>query len=124
MSTTLSLHPALWQQLEQTAEEQEMEVTSLIETALQAYLRQREREQIADEAQAYHELHPTLAQQYLGQYVAVHHRQVIDHDVDFQALHTRIRQQLGRRPVLIRRVEAAPERSLVFRSPILERNQQ
>jgi len=32
-------------------------------------------------------------------------------------LHSRIRQRFGRQPVLLRCVEAGPERVLVFRSP-------
>ncbi|MEJ5309630.1 MAG: DUF5678 domain-containing protein [Anaerolineae bacterium] len=120
MTTTLALQPALWEQLQQTANEQKTDVLELVETAIHTYLRQIEREQIEAEAEAYQKLHPMLTQKYLGQYVAIHHGQVIDHDKDFQQLHARIRQRLGRRPVLLRRVEEAPEREIVFRSPSLE----
>lgn len=120
MTTTLALQPALWEQLQQTADEQKMDVIALVETAIQTYLRQVERDQIEAEAEAYQKLHPMLTQKYLGRYVAVHHGQVIDHDKDFQQLHTRVRQRFGRRPVLLRRVEEAPEREIVFRSPSLE----
>lgn len=120
MTTTLALQPALWEQLQQTANEQKTDVLELVETAIHTYLRQIEREQIEAEAEAYQKLHPMLMQEYLGQYVAIHHGQVIDHDKDFQQLHARVRQRFGRRPVLLRRVEDAPERMLVFRSPSLE----
>lgn len=123
MTITLALQPALWEQLQQTADEQKTNVLELVETAIQTYLRQIEREQIEAEAEAYQKLHPTLTQKYLGEYVAVHHGQMIDHDTDFQRLHERIRKRFGRRPVLLRRVETEPERTLVFRSPSVERSQ-
>jgi len=122
MTTTLALQPALWEQLQQTANEQKTDVLELVETAIHTYLRQIEREQIEAEAEAYQKLHPMLMQKYLGQYVAIHHGQLIDHDKDFQQLHARVRQRFGRRPVLLRRVEEAPERILVFRSPSLEQS--
>ena len=96
------------------------DVIDLVETAIHTYLRQVEREQIEAEAEAYQKLHPALTQRYLGQYVAIHQGQIIDHDKDFQQLHARIRQRFGRRPVLLRRVEEVPERELLFRSPSLE----
>ena len=120
--TTLALQPALWEQLRQTADEQNTNVIALVETAIHTYLRQVERDQIEAEAAAYQKLHPTLTQEYLGEYVAIHHGQVIDHDTDFQCLHARIRKRFGRRPVLLRRVETEPERILVFRSPSVERS--
>jgi hypothetical protein len=122
MTTTLALQPALWEQLQQTADEQETDVIALVETAIHTYLRQIEREQIEAEAKAYQKLYPILVQKYLGQYVAIQRGQVIDHDASFQLLHSRVRQRFGRRPVLLRRVETEPERTLIFRSPSLERS--
>ena len=45
---------------------------------------------------------------------AIHNGKVVDHDQDFQSLHSRIRQRFGRQPVLLRRVEAEPERVWTF----------
>jgi hypothetical protein len=56
----------------------------------------------------------------LGEYVAIHNRQVVDRDREFQMLHTRIRQRYGRQAVLIRKVEPLADRELVFRSPRFE----
>jgi hypothetical protein len=78
-------------------------------------------EKIKAEVTAYIILHPSLLEHYLGQYVALHRGEVIDHDADFQLLHTRIRQRFGRQPILIRRVETDVQRELVFRSPHLQR---
>lgn len=62
-------------------------------------------------------MHAELAEKYLGQYVAIHNGKVVDHDDDFQSLHSRIRQRFGGQPVLLRCVEAEPERVLVICSP-------
>ena len=84
---------------------------------------QEVREKIRAEAEAFRSMHAKLAEKYLGQYVAIHNREIVDHDEDFQVLHTRIRQRFGSQPVLLRLVEAEPERVLTFRSPRLERGQ-
>jgi hypothetical protein len=55
---------------------------------------------------------------HLGEYVAIHNSQVVDHDIDIRALHLRIRHRFGRMPVLIRQVtQSAEARDLVFHSP-------
>jgi glutamyl-tRNA reductase len=111
----------LVEQLEQVAVQRSVEAEELIEAAVRAYLRQMERETIKAEAEAFRSMHGTLAEKYLGQYVAIHGGKVVDSDEDFQALHRRIRQRFGRQPVLLRQVETEPERVLTFRSPRLQR---
>ena len=49
--------------------------------------------------------------------------QVIDHDQDVRTLHLRVFNQLGRVPVLLKKVTSEPDRELVFRSPRFERGQ-
>ena len=112
---TVTLQPELVKQLQQVASEQAMLPEELLETAVRTYLRQIEREKIKAEVEAFHSMHAELVEKYLGQYVAIHNGKVVDQDEDFQSLHTRIRQRFGRQPVLLRRVEAEPERVLVFR---------
>jgi len=121
--STVTLGPELMEKIEQLAAEQAMLPEELLEAALCIYLRQIEREKIRAEAEAFRSMHAELVEKYLGQYVAIHNGRVVDHDQDFQSLHTRIRRRFGRRPVLLRRVETEPERVLVFRSPRLERGQ-
>ena len=118
--STITLQPRLVEQLEQVAAQRSVEAQELIETAVRAYLRQVEREKIKAEAEAFRSMHAELAEKYLGQYVAIHNGKVIDHDEDFQALHSRIRQRFGRQPVLLRQVKSEPERVLTFRSPQFE----
>ncbi len=123
MSTTITLQPRLVEQLEQVAVQRSVEAKELVEAAVRAYLRQMEREKIKAEAEAFCSMHAELAEKYLGQYVAIHGGKVVDHDEDFQTLHSRIRQLFGRQPVLLRQVEVEPERVLTFHSPRLERGQ-
>lgn len=120
---TITLQPSLIEQLQQVASEQAVMPEELLETAVRTYLRQLEREKIKGEAEAFRFMHAELVEKFLGQYVAVHHGKVVDHDHDFQTLHSRIRQRFGRQPVLLRRVEVEAERTLVFRSPRFERDQ-
>ncbi len=121
--STITLQPQLMEQVEQVASERAVRPGELLETAVRTYLRQLDREKIRAEAEAFRSMHAELAEKYLGQYVAIHNGKVIDHDEDFQSLHSRIRQRFGRQPVLLRRVEAEPERVWLFRSPRFERGQ-
>jgi hypothetical protein len=75
---------------------------------------------ISRESAAYRAMHADLIDDYLGQYVAIHDGKLVDHGSDFSTLHERVRKRFGRQPVLVRRVEINPERTLVFRSPCLD----
>jgi len=119
--STLTLPPQLIAELEQAASEQAVNAEQLLEDAVRTYLRQLERDKIKTEANAFRKLHPELVKQYLGRYVALHNGDVVDSDKDFQALHQRIRQRFGRQAVLLRQVTPEPDRTLVMRSPRLER---
>lgn len=118
--TTLTLEPKLQQQLEQVAAEKTTSADELLDAAVRTYLRQLDREKIRLEAAAYRSLHSQLILDYLEQYVAIHRGRVVDSDVNFEALHARIREHFGNQAVLIRRVEIEPERTLTFRSPRME----
>jgi hypothetical protein len=72
---------------------------------------------VAGEKAAFLALHRTLRQQYDGEYVAIYEGKVIDHDASFAALYTRIDAQYPDDFVLIRQVEAEPEKVYQFRSP-------
>jgi hypothetical protein len=119
--STITLQPQLMEQLEEVASDQAVKLEELLENAVRAYLRKLEREKIGAEAAAFQEMHAKLTETHLGQYVAIHNNKVVDNDTDFQALHCRVRQRFGSRPVLLRQVTIKPERELVFRSPRLER---
>lgn len=83
---------------------------------LRNYRRQLEEAKIEAEKQQFLRQHLQLKQTYLGQFIAMHRGQVIDHDQDFETLHRRIRQKYGREAILIRQVEPEPDRLLIVRS--------
>ncbi len=118
---SITLEHQLMEQLEQIASEQAVKPDELVENAVRAYLRQAERKKIQAEAAAFRAMHARLTETHMGKYVAIHNRQIVDDDDDFQSLHSRIRQRFGRQPILLRRVTAESEREWVFRSPRFER---
>jgi hypothetical protein len=71
---------------------------------------------IEREKQAYLRMHKQLWERYADQYFAITGGQVVDHDTDKVALYTRIEQRYPNQFVLMRRVEAAPERTYTFHS--------
>lgn len=119
--SSITLQPQLMEQLEKIASERDVRPGELVESALRTYLRQLDREKIKAEVAAFQAMHTELAEQYMGEYVAIHDGGVVDHDRDFRALHSRVRQRFGRQAVLLRRVEAGPDREWTFRSPRFER---
>jgi hypothetical protein len=70
--------------------------------------------------QAYQSMHAELVKQYLGQYVAIHKGQFVDHDPDPVTLLQRIRQNYPNQVVLRRKVETVAERELRVRHPRLD----
>ncbi|MCE7989475.1 MAG: hypothetical protein DYG89_50630 [Caldilinea sp. CFX5] len=67
---------------------------------------------LTEEIAAYHKLHPVLWQKYPKHHVALFHGEVVDHDGDGVALSLRIYQRFPDETVLIRQVEATPEREI------------
>ena len=120
--TTITLAPDLMEQIENLRGKDEADAQKFVEQAVRAYLTQVQREKIRSETEAFNAQHTKLQARYSGQYVAIHNGQVIDHDSDLRTLHLRVYEQLGRTPVLLKRVTEEPERELVFRSPRLEKN--
>ena len=72
-----------------------------------------DRRKISEESQTYQQRHAELKAQYLGQYIAMHNGEVVDHDMDVTVLRQRVHQRLGRKPVMITMVEENAERPLV-----------
>lgn len=119
--STITISPETLQELQVVAETQSTSTDDLAEKAIQQFLRLLEREKIKQEVKAFHQQHPELAKQYLGQYIAMHAGKVIDYDHNFQAIHDRVRQRFGRQAILIRQVTQSAERVLTIRSPRMER---
>ena len=106
----------LMEEVRHLAEQRRISPEEIFDIALRRYLRDAQEHKIQQEAESFRDMHPELVKQYLGQVVAIHEGQVVDHDADFELLHQRIRQRFGRTAVLLRRVETKPERVLTFHS--------
>ncbi|HSN75105.1 MAG TPA: hypothetical protein VL334_08450 [Anaerolineae bacterium] len=79
----------------------------------------RQAQQVDLEQSAYERQHERLLEQYRGQFIAMRHGQVIDHDLDRLALRRRVRQQLGDIPVFFTLVEDESIQTFWMRSPKL-----
>lgn len=119
--TDLQLDPQLLEQLEQLAAQRAMDVNEFLADAVRSYLRQIEQEAMQVNIKAFLAQHSQLLKKFRNEYVAFHQGRLVDHDPDFQALHSRVRQQYGRQPVLLRLVTGEPERTWTMRSPRLDR---
>jgi hypothetical protein len=114
---TVNLKSETLNDLAEMASQYGLDANELLNKALRNYRRQLEEAKIEAEKQQFLRQHPQLKQTYLGQFIAMHRSQVIDHDQDFETLHRRIRQKYGREAILIRQVELEPDRPLIVRSP-------
>ena len=97
------------------------EISDLVTQALRQYVWQAKEHKIDQEVEAYRAMHGELKQRLLGQYVAIHNGEVVDHDTDRHALSRRVRQKYGNAAVLIIPVEDRPEREFLVLSPRFER---
>ncbi len=118
--STLVIEPQLYERIELAARDHKANVNQLFSDAIRQYLWELDRRKIAEESRAYRQLHAALKAQYLGQYIAMHEGQVVDHDTDFQVLRQRIRRRFGHTPILITLVEDLPERPVTRRGFVVE----
>lgn len=118
---TLTLPEAVYDQVEQIAEADHRSIDAiLVDTIVQAtptlYIDPNRPAMLREKA-AYLAKHSELMEQYGGQYVAMFHGQVVDHDQDILALVRRINRDYSENVVLIKQVIDQPDRVLDFRSP-------
>lgn len=111
----IDLEPELYKRVEEAAVVYDSTVGEILSQAIRRYVWELELRKISEETQIYHEKFGELKDQYLGQYIAMHEGQVIDHDTDLTVLRRRIHQQYGRMPVMITLVEEVAEIPLVRR---------
>ena len=117
---TVAIEPTLYQRVEQAAIDSQVSTGEMFTQALRRYLWELDRRKIAEESKVYRRQHAELKDRYLGQYIAMHKGQVVDHDVDFQALRQRVRQRFGRTAVMITLVDETAEATLLRRGFRLE----
>lgn len=111
----VTLDPMLYRWVEQAAQEAQATPEEVLAEAVRRHLWELDRRKIAEESKAYRRQHTDLKARYLGQYIAMHKGEVVDHDTDFQALWQRVRQRFGRTAVLITQVGQEPDTTLARR---------
>ena len=121
---TIVLRADLRETLEKDAEREAKSVNDIVNEAVERYLRERQLAKLDVEIEAYKRMHSELRQKYLGQWVAVHDQQLVDHDGDGSALHQRVRAKYGRVAVLIRQVAEQADEDLWIRTPSTGRIEQ
>lgn len=109
---TITIEPSVYAQLEAVAQAQQAKTEEIAHEAFRFYLWEQSRRKIAQESKLYRRQHAELKARYLGQYIAMHAGEVIDHDVEFQPLYQRVRDRFGQTPVMITHVEQTPEKTL------------
>jgi hypothetical protein len=109
---TVAIEPTLYRRVEQAALESQVSTSEMFTRAMRRYLWELDRRKIAEESKVYRRQHAELKAHYLGQYIAMHKGQVVDHAPDFLTLRQRVRQQFGRTAVMITLVEEVAEPKL------------
>lgn len=104
---TVTIEPELYQRIQAARRNTRPDV--LVNDAVRRYLWELDREIISQETAEYRRQHAQIKANYLGQYVAMHKGQVVDHDADFTTLRQRIRQRFGRTPIMMTLVEETPD---------------
>lgn len=122
MITQLPIDAKLAESLQEVAAQRGVNVEDVMNDLARKYVREARREIIRAEFESYQAMHAELKAKYLGQHVAIHNGQLVDHDVDSTALVKRIHQQYGRNPILVTQVHEQPVREFVIRSPRLVRS--
>ena len=121
-TSSIALQPDLVERVHRITKSKGATVKDFVNQAVREYLEQLEDQKLKAEVQAFERMHPQLVKQYLGQFVAVHEGQIVDADVDFEALFLRLEKRLGDVPVLIRPVSVNPASELRAPAPRLERS--
>ena len=121
MTSTIQvpLNPDLAESLREIADKQGQSLENVLDDLVRQYVRQARREKISRECRHYERMHSILKEEYLGQHVAIHEGQLVDHDVDPMVLSQRIRERYGRVPVLVTRVSEEPFPEFSIRRPRL-----
>jgi len=121
-TSSIALQPDLVERVHRITKSKGATVKDFVNQAVREHLEQLEDQKLKAEVQAFERMHPQLVKQYLGQFVAVHEGQIVDADVDFEALFLRLEKRLGDVPVLIRPVSVEPAPELRAPGPRLERS--
>jgi hypothetical protein len=113
----LLLRDDLREPLAQAAKRDARSVNEIANDAIEHYLRETQRAKLDREIAAFMAMHAELRLTHLGEWVAIHNRQLVDHDQERAALYRRVRARYGHTPVLIREVCSQSEDLVWLRTP-------
>lgn len=111
---TITVEPELYERIEAAAEENQADTEQIAKEAFKLYFWEQNRRKISRESSEYRKQHSEIKKRYLGQFIAMHQGQIVDHDSDFQPLFERIRASFGNTAVMIKKVEEEPE-TIIYR---------
>jgi hypothetical protein len=100
-------------QIRQEAEAEGVGVESLLDAALRHYRFEAQRKKINVEAEWWRTRPAKARAHYAGEFVAIHDKQVVDHDPDEESLRKRVRARYGKTAILITPAEGQRELRLV-----------
>ncbi len=119
MIDQLTLNRELLESVQQAAQEQGQSVEAVLDGLMRQYLRQTRKNKIDHEHEAFVKMHPELKSSYLGQHVAIHQGQLLDHDSNLDSLIKRVQDKFGRIPILFALVSDEPLPTFNIRRPQL-----
>jgi hypothetical protein len=109
----LTIPDEIYQRAERVAYQTDQDMNELVAESLAMSLPVLEERtpdpEVQLEAEAFRRLHPTLRQNYPGEYVAIFQQRLIDHDPDLSALFKRIEERYPDTFVIVRPVREEPE---------------
>ncbi len=117
ISEPIVLQPEISSLLEDSARRNAKTVNELVNEALQYYFDAQQEEKLNQEIDAYEAMYGELWRTMPYQWVAIHNRELVDHDVDDVALYRRVSAQYGRVSILIRQVRESPIEEIWIRTP-------
>ena len=120
MALTISIEPDFQTRLEQIAESIGKSTEEVVIEAINQHLQRLNEQKLEIEQRAYEQMYAKLKKKYLGQFVAIHNKKLVDTGHDFESLFLRIQESFGDVPVLISQVTESPVQEWRFRSPRLE----
>ena len=109
----LVVHEPLASTIRQEAEAEGIGVERLLDAALRHYRFEAQRKKIVGEAEWWRALPAETRAPFAGEYVAIHSKQVVDHDRDEESLRKRVRAKYGKTAVLVTPAEGPRELRLV-----------
>ena len=115
----LQISEELASMIQKEAQARGKTVEDFLKSAVQRERSLADRQKIEEEQEWWLNLPLTDRAKYEGEYVAVHERQLVDHDKNEINLHTRVREKFGKTPVLI--IPAEGPREVHIFSPRVSR---